>query len=544
VIGTELGNYRIIAPIGEGALGVVYLAEHRLLGSKVALKRFTDAIAGDPELRQRVVTAARTAAKCRHAHLVAVLDLIDSNEHLALAMELLEGESLAAHLKGPNEPAPPAETWRLLEPVLDAVAYAHSQGVVHGGLRPGNILLARLGGHTVAKVTDLGLPGRLSLATSPGKDPAGEPAAWLHYAAPEQHADGDMVTPAADIYALGVLLFEALTGTRPFHEVGASELVNAVRTRRAPGIRSVRPSLSHESEDVIKRALEMAPAARWPDCRALAGALEAALAAPSPATAPVPAVPGLSAAPAAQPPVGAPPYTAPAQSPQPVPQPAPQSAASPVAQPAPRAGYPPLGRRTRQGALRDDPALTAMEPKSTARDKWIVAGTVVVCLVALLVAMIVALTGREGKPPSTSNANTNINRATATTPPAGPQADAGAVATDVTCATLRGNWSGVFYAGPGRLAHHFTGTVHGTPRDCRATFRITTNRRGYVIQYFQVTIVLGRITFRGTRVDTSMSPYGYSKDTFVGHLDLARTRFSGRVRDSKGVVGNVRMRKK
>lgn len=185
-----------------------------------------------------------------------------------------------------------------------------------------------------------------------------------------------------------------------------------------------------------------------------------------------------------------------------------------------------------------------MEPKSTARDKWIIAGTVGFCLVALLIAMIVALTGSERTSPSTFNTNTNTNRATTKTPPVAPKPDAGAVATDATCATLRGNWSGVFHAGASRLAHHFTGTVHGTPRDCRATFRITTNRRGYVIEHFRVTIVLGRITFRGTRVDTSMSPYGYSKDTFVGHLDLARTRFTGRVRDSKGVVGTVRMQKK
>lgn len=186
-----------------------------------------------------------------------------------------------------------------------------------------------------------------------------------------------------------------------------------------------------------------------------------------------------------------------------------------------------------------------MEPKSTARDKWIIAATVGVCLLALLVAMIVALSSDGSKSTYTapgSGSNTNTSAMGATAVPT-PSPDAGPVAKDVTCETLRGNWSGVFYAGPTRMAHHFTGTVQGTPSACRATFRITTGQPGYVIEDFDVTIAGSTITFRGTRVDRSMSPYGYSKDTFEGHLNLAKTRFSGRVRDTKGVIGTVRMKK-
>ncbi len=569
MIGTQLGNYRIIAPIGEGSLGVVYLAEHRLLGSKVALKRFCDPVAADSQVRQRILTAARTAAKCRHPGLVTILDLIDNDDHLALVMELLEGESLAVHLGAASAPANPAETWQLLAPVLDAVAYAHSQGVVHTALRPGNLMLAEVSGYLVAKATDLGLGFHPTQATDRDLTSSDEPASWLHFTAPELHAAPDAFTPTSDIYSLGVLLFEALSGTRPFHEASAAELINAVRTRRAPGMRSVRPSLSQELEDVIARAIEGTPAARWPDCRALATALERAVTAPSPATAPMPTVSVQSVAPQAQGPVAPPvsgplPYTAPEVSPQPAPPPGQPVPTQPVptqppptqppgntvarglAHPVTHARHPHSGRRSRPGALRNDPALAAMEPSSTVRDKWIIAGTVGVCLFALLIAMIVALAGSDHKSPSLSPAdpNTNTNGATTTGPPASSRVDAGPVATNVTCASLRGNWSGVFYAGRARLAHHFTGTVQGTTRDCRATFRITTNRRGYVIQQFGVTIVLGRITFRGTHVDASMSAYGYSKDTFVGHLDLAHKSFSGRVRDNKGVVGTVRMQKK
>lgn len=189
-----------------------------------------------------------------------------------------------------------------------------------------------------------------------------------------------------------------------------------------------------------------------------------------------------------------------------------------------------------------------MEPKSTARDKWIIAGTVGACLIALLVAMIVALSSDGSKSPaiggtnSNSNANDNTSTMGAITVPTPPK-DAGPVAKNVTCETLRGNWSGVFYAGPTRMAHRFNGTVHGTSSSCRATFRITTGQPGYVLQYFDVTMAGSTITFTGTRVDRSMSRYGYSKDTFVGHLNLAKTRFSGRVRDAKGVIGTVRMKK-
>jgi len=196
----------------------------------------------------------------------------------------------------------------------------------------------------------------------------------------------------------------------------------------------------------------------------------------------------------------------------------------------------------------NNPELEALDPKSVARDKWIIAGTVGVCLIALVVAMIVALTSDDRTSPSAGgntnpSPNTNTNHAVTDTPPRLPPKDAGPMAKTVTCDQLRGNWSGVFHAGATRLAHHFTGTVQGTNRACSATFRITTNRQGYVIQYFVVTISGGTITFRGTRVDRSHSSYGYSKDTFVGHLNLARTNFSGRVEDSKGVVGTVRMKK-
>lgn len=571
MIGKELGNYRIIAPIGEGNHGVVYLAEHRLLDSRVALKRFGDPIAGDRKLRQHVVIAARTAAKCRHPNLVTVFDLIDTDKHLAVAMELLEGESLAGFLKTASEPAPLAETWRLLKPVLDAVAFAHSQGVVHGGLRPDNFLLAQHGGHTIPKVTDLGLPGSFAEGSTEGsaEESDDDVATWLHYAAPEQHADAGVLTPAVDIFALGVVLFETLTCTRPFHEDNANALVHAIRTRRAPNLRSVRPDLSHALEDVVMRALELTPSARWPDCRELAAALEAAMAAPSPATAPAPmvpmAAPTMAAAPVPQ--VGAPqpvPYAAPAppaqqpQAPVPYGAPAPphhatqpthppRSSAANAAAPTSRRGHrPPLGRTARQAALQKDPVLASMEPKSVARDKWIIAATVGTCLIALVVAMIVAVTSEERKSPSTSgtNANTNANRGIIATPPRTPPKDAGAVAKVVNCEHLRGNWSGIFHAGRNRLAHNFTGTVQGTKNACQATFRITTGRRGYVIQYFAVTISGSRVTFRGTRVDRSMSPFGYSRDTFVGHLNVARTKFSGRVRDAKGVIGTVQMQKK
>ncbi len=170
-------------------------------------------------------------------------------------------------------------------------------------------------------------------------------------------------------------------------------------------------------------------------------------------------------------------------------------------------------------------------------------------LLALLVATVVALSSDGSKSPSIGNTNTNANantNATADamgTPPIVPPKDAGPVAKNVTCENLRGNWSGVFHAGPSRMAHNFTGTVHGTTSACRATFRITTGQPGYVIQYFEVTIAGSTITFRGTRVDRSRSKYGYSKDTFVGHLNLAKTRFTGRVRDAQGVIGTVRMKK-
>jgi eukaryotic-like serine/threonine-protein kinase len=206
------GRYRILAKLGEGGVGEIFAAQHLYLDKRVALKLLRPAFAADPEAVKRLEREARSASAIGHPNIVRVEDFGRGEEQAYLAMELLEGESLEAYLERGGDDA--ATSFEVIAQVCDGLAAAHAAGVIHRDLKPANIVLTRAdhGGY-VAKVLDFGIA---KLATGDANlTRTGTLVGTPYYMAPEQ-ALGAPVDQRADVYAIGVILYQLVTGAVPF----------------------------------------------------------------------------------------------------------------------------------------------------------------------------------------------------------------------------------------------------------------------------------------------------------------------------------------
>ena len=207
----QIGPYRVLRQLGEGGMGIVYVAIDERLGRRIALKVLRGD-ATDPDSQRRLVREARTAAGLSHPLICQVFELGEWNSRPFIAMELLEGESLAARLL--RGALVPAEALRLVRLVVEALGVLHAHGVVHRDLKPSNIFVTATG----IKVLDFGLArpfGSATTDTRAGLTQVGTIVGTPQYAAPEQIM-GDEVDARADLFSVGVMLFEMLTGRPPF----------------------------------------------------------------------------------------------------------------------------------------------------------------------------------------------------------------------------------------------------------------------------------------------------------------------------------------
>ncbi|MEZ4259371.1 MAG: serine/threonine-protein kinase [Polyangiaceae bacterium] len=268
------GKFRVERELGRGAMGVVLLATDQLLGREVALKLLEPSLAHDETARARLLREANVASRLTGRHVARVLEaglLEDGAPYVAF--EHLEGETLEAVVDRHERLPVPVAVGFVLE-ALDGLQEAHDLGLVHRDLKPANLFLARTkDGPAIVKVLDFGLARAEDSArlTATG-DTLGSPA----YMAPEQLRAGETVGPAADVWALGVTLFELLTGELPF--AGDSVPAIAHKILRAPptALAAVRDGVPAEIEQVITRCLCKAPAERFADAREMRAALEAA----------------------------------------------------------------------------------------------------------------------------------------------------------------------------------------------------------------------------------------------------------------------------
>jgi serine/threonine protein kinase/formylglycine-generating enzyme required for sulfatase activity/dienelactone hydrolase len=255
--GSSLGHFRIVRPLGRGAMGEVYLAQDRKLGRQVALKLLPVAFQGDSERVRRFEREARAAAALNHPNIVTVHEVGDWEGQPFIATEFVAGETLGQRLS--RGPISTMETLHIADQIAAALAAAHGAGIVHRDLKPANIMLRPDG---IVKVVDFGL-ARLS---RPAAEFAGDegttgtmtvPSRIMgtpHYMSPEQ-ARGEVVDARSDLWSLGVVLYESLAGQRPFEAPSQMEVLAAVLSREPAPLRSLTRNVPSGLADLVARLL-------------------------------------------------------------------------------------------------------------------------------------------------------------------------------------------------------------------------------------------------------------------------------------------------
>ena len=298
------GRYRIEEVIGRGGMGAVYRATDQRLGRSVAVKVITASAGNDPEVRDRLRArfrheAASAARLPHHPNVVPVYDY-GTDDALGLdyiVMELLRGEDLATRLLRGGTP-PMAEALRILQHAARGVAVGHRAGIIHRDVKPGNVFLVRHGDdeEMQVRVLDFGIAKAMAEddTASAGLTHDGRAPLSPAYASPEQLRGEARLTPASDVFSLGALGYQLLTGTRPFTEADRNRMATGMEVP-VPSLRARNPQVPEEVEQVIRRAMAFDPAQRFPHAGALADALDAPVRrlADTPAAA---AVPGALAA--------------------------------------------------------------------------------------------------------------------------------------------------------------------------------------------------------------------------------------------------------
>jgi protein kinase-like protein len=263
-IGPE-GRIALVRRLGAGAMGVVHLAEDRLLGRRLAVKELSPDLGGGAEFVERFVREARALARLSHPGIVQVYDLIDDGGRLYLCMEFFEGVELAELLRREGALGVPRAA-RIGQRIALTLDYAHGRGVIHRDLKPANVLI---GPNDEVKVADFGL-ARLADSTATRAGAVfGSPA----YMSPEQAA-GAPVDARTDLYALGALLFEVVSGAAPFSGDVASVIAQQIH-RPAPPLRLPGGGDAGAMAEIVARLLEKDPARRPQTAAEVAGALEA-----------------------------------------------------------------------------------------------------------------------------------------------------------------------------------------------------------------------------------------------------------------------------
>lgn len=255
------GRYRLEARIGEGGMGVVYRARHVLIDRVVAVKLIRPDLRGETHLRAWMLREARAANRVDHAHIIDIHDIGETDEgELYLVMEYLVGTPLSAEIA--RGPMPMQRAVDILEQMGAALARAHDLGVVHRDLKSDNILLTARGGRKdFVKILDFGLA---ALAHDPRLAPKGAVFGTPEYMSPEQ-ARGEQAGPQSDLYALGVLFFEMLTGQLPFRSNDRDTLLEMQRTSPAPRATTIRKDCHPVAEQIVTRLLEKDGRRRYRD---------------------------------------------------------------------------------------------------------------------------------------------------------------------------------------------------------------------------------------------------------------------------------------
>jgi TRAP-type uncharacterized transport system substrate-binding protein/tRNA A-37 threonylcarbamoyl transferase component Bud32 len=267
----DLGDYRLLEVLGRGGMGVVYLAEQKGLGRRVAVKMIRSGIlASEAEVR-RFAMEAKAAAALEHRNIVSVYQSGYLDGHYYFSMEYVPGVDLAKMIE--QAPLGPSVAARYVRDVARAIHHAHRRGVLHRDLKPANVLITP---DDEVRVTDFGLAKQID--TDSSVTGSGAAVGTPSYMAPEQASGhSDRVRVQSDVYALGAILFAAITGRAPFGGEGVMQTLMQVIHQPAPSLRSIAPHAPEDLETIVAKCLEKAPEDRYRSAAELAEELDAYL---------------------------------------------------------------------------------------------------------------------------------------------------------------------------------------------------------------------------------------------------------------------------
>jgi eukaryotic-like serine/threonine-protein kinase len=267
--GTRLGPYEIVSALGAGGMGEVYKAKDTRLDRSVAIKVLPREVSADPDRRARFEREAKTIAGLNHPHICTLHDVGEHDGTTYLVMEHLTGETLAQRLE--RGPLPLEQALTVATEIADALAAAHRQGVIHRDLKPGNVMLTKAG----AKLLDFGLAklmghGEQAAVTLLSAAPTertpqtaeGLIVGTLQYMAPEQ-VEGKAADARTDLWALGAILYEMLTGKRAFEGTSAASLVGHIMNAEPPALATVQPLTPPAVDRLVRKCLAKDPDGRW-----------------------------------------------------------------------------------------------------------------------------------------------------------------------------------------------------------------------------------------------------------------------------------------
>ena len=267
----SIGRYRIEALLGTGAMGEVYRAHDPAIDRLVAIKVVRPELvagSGGEQLLERFRREARAAGRRFHPNIVAIWDFGDDNGMPFLVMELVEGQSLDQLIKSSGT-LPPVRSVSIITQVLSALGFAHTNGIVHRDIKPSNVMV--LPGDQV-KVADFGIARLEASEFTIVGDLLGTPA----YMAPEQLSGGP-IDHRTDLFATGVILFEMLTGVKPFRGKSITEIISFMEKRGPEDIRALNPAVPEDMKRVIAKSVAFDPAERYADAAAFSKAVADAM---------------------------------------------------------------------------------------------------------------------------------------------------------------------------------------------------------------------------------------------------------------------------
>jgi serine/threonine protein kinase/tetratricopeptide (TPR) repeat protein len=270
--GQQVSHYTILQQLGAGGMGMVYAAEDRRLGRRVALKLLPPELSADPQAMERFEREARAASALNHPHICTIHDVGNADGRQFIVMELLEGDTLQCRLTGSKMSIP--EVLRVGAQIADALAAAHARGIVHRDIKPGNIFLTARGD---AKVLDFGLAklagelhvagegqsefGTLASTQEPLTRP-GSAVGTIAYMSPEQ-ARGEPLDARTDLFSFGLVLYEMASGKPAFSGRTSAVIFDAILHQTPPDLRRLNPDVPRELEEVVLKAVEKDPAVRY-----------------------------------------------------------------------------------------------------------------------------------------------------------------------------------------------------------------------------------------------------------------------------------------